>query len=99
MISRLLLQTLSGDKLSVFLFHKVPMQSDPLVPAQVDLARFEHVLDCTLSQLRVLPLEEAIVGLQNRRLPPQLQPLDFHAGMGYDRRHQRLRRPLTPVKN
>ncbi|MCE1250227.1 MAG: polysaccharide deacetylase family protein [Comamonadaceae bacterium] len=80
MISRLLLQTLSGDKMSVFLFHKVPLQSDPLVPAQVDLARFEHVLDCTLSQLRVLPLEEAIVGLQNRRLPRGAACITFDDG-------------------
>ena len=42
MISRLVLQSLSKDKLSVFLFHKVPQQCDPLVPADVSMARFEH---------------------------------------------------------
>ena len=34
--------------------------------------------------------------LQNRRLPPQLQPVDFHAGLGYCGGNHRVR-ALTPV--
>lgn len=45
MISRFVLQSLSKDKLSVFLFHKVPQQCDPLVPADLDMARFEYLLN------------------------------------------------------
>ncbi len=69
MISRFVLQSLSKNKLSVFLFHKVPQQPDPLVPADVSMARFEHLLDRTFSQFTVLPLEEAITRLQAGTLP------------------------------
>lgn len=80
MISRLVLQSLSKDKLSVFLFHKVPQQCDPLVPADVSMARFEHLLDHTFSQLQVLPLEEAITRLQTGRLPRRAACITFDDG-------------------
>ena len=60
MISRLVLQSMSKGKLSVFLFHKVPRQRDPLIPAEVDIARFEHLLDTTFTKLQVLPLGDAL---------------------------------------
>lgn len=80
MISRLVLQSLSKDKLSVFLFHKVPQQCDPLVPADVNMARFEHLLDYTFSQLQVLPLEEAVGRLQAGRLPRRAACITFDDG-------------------
>ena len=80
MISRFVLQSLSKDKLSVFLFHKVPQQCDPLVPADVSMARFEHLLDHTFSQLQVLPLEEAITRLQTGRLPRRAACITFDDG-------------------
>jgi peptidoglycan/xylan/chitin deacetylase (PgdA/CDA1 family) len=80
MISRLVLQSLSKDKLSVFLFHKVPLQCDPLVPHDVSMARFEHLLDHTLSQFNVLPLEDAVKLLQSGRLPRRAACITFDDG-------------------
>lgn len=80
MISRLALQTLSKNKLSVFLFHKVPQQCDPLVPADVNMARFEHLLDHMCSQFHVLPLEDAVNRLQTGRLPRRAACITFDDG-------------------
>lgn len=80
MIFRFLLQSLSKDKLSVFLFHKVPLQFDPLVPHDVSMARFEHLLDHTLSQFNVLPLEDAVKLLQSGRLPRRAACITFDDG-------------------
>ena len=80
MISRFVLKSLSRNKLSVFLFHKVPQRCDRLVPADVDLARFEHVLDQTFSKFNVLPLEEAILRLQAGTLPRGAACITFDDG-------------------
>lgn len=80
MISRLLLQSLSKDKLSVFLFHKVPLQCDPLVPHDVNMARFEHLLDSTFARFNVLPLEDAVKRLQSGRLPRRAACITFDDG-------------------
>lgn len=80
MISRFFLQSLSKEKLSVFLFHKVPPQCDPLVPHDVSMARFEHLLDHTLSQFNVLPLEDAVKRLQSGRLPHRAACITFDDG-------------------
>lgn len=80
MIARLLLHGLSGGKLSVFLFHKVPTECDPLTPEQLDLAGFERLLDSTLSQLQVLPLEDALAALQAGRLPRRAACITFDDG-------------------
>jgi len=79
-ISRIVLQSLSKDKLSVFLFHKVPQHCDPLVPADVKMARFEQLLDHTFSKLQVLPLEEAIGRLQAGTLPRRAACITFDDG-------------------
>jgi len=69
MIAWSLLQALSKDKLSVFLFHKVPLQADPLVPGELSLPVFERVLDQVVSHFQVLPLQEAVARLTSGRLP------------------------------
>lgn len=80
MISRLLLHSFSRDKLSVFLFHKVPQQSDPLVPSDVNMARFEQLLDHIVAKLQVLPLEEAVIRLQAGTLPRRAACITFDDG-------------------
>lgn len=80
MISRLVLQSLSRGKLSVFLFHKVPQRCDPLVPVDVNFARFEQLLDRMCSQLQVLPLEDAVARLQTGRLPRGAACITFDDG-------------------
>lgn len=80
MISRALLHALSKDRLSVFLFHKVPIRPDPLVPSDIDLASFERLLDQVLSRFTVLPLEEAIQRLAQDRLPRCAACITFDDG-------------------
>ena len=80
MISRLVLQSLSRGKLSVFLFHKVPHQPDQLVPTEIDIARFEQLLDSTFSKLHVLPLDEALNHLEAGRMPQGAACITFDDG-------------------
>ena len=80
MIARPLLQLLSKDKLSVFLFHKVPRQANPLMPNEITLSDFERLLEEVVSQFRVLPLEDAVARLQSGRLPRRAACITFDDG-------------------
>ena len=80
MLSKLVLQSISKNKLSVFLFHKVPRQRDQLVPTEVDIARFEQLLDSTFSTLQVLPLDAALARLQAGHLPRRTACITFDDG-------------------
>jgi peptidoglycan/xylan/chitin deacetylase (PgdA/CDA1 family) len=80
MIAQPFLQLLSKDKLSVFLFHKVPPRSDPLLPNDITQARFERVLDQVVSQFQVLPLEDAASRLRSGRLPRRAACITFDDG-------------------
>ena len=53
-----------GARLSVLLFHKVPTLVDPLTTGELDLARFEKILDFLSVNTTVLPLPEAAARLQ-----------------------------------
>lgn len=75
-----LLEILSKDKLSVFLFHKVPAHADPLLRGDITQAGFERVLDQVVSQFRVLPLEDAVSRLQRGRLPRRAACITFDDG-------------------
>lgn len=75
-----MLNALSRNRLSVFLFHKVPLEADPLVPLDLNLPTFQRTLDFVAEHFRVLPLEEAIVGMQNDRLPSNAACITFDDG-------------------
>lgn len=80
MIAWPFLQLLSKDKLSVFLFHKVPKHVHPLMPSDITLPGFERLLDEVLSQFRVLPLEDAVARLQTGQLPRRAACITFDDG-------------------
>lgn len=80
MIASSILQMLSKDKLSVFLFHKVPKQPHALVPGDITLAGFERMLDEVVSRFNVLPLEDAAKRLQGRGLPRRAACITFDDG-------------------
>ncbi|MDP2073788.1 polysaccharide deacetylase family protein [Hydrogenophaga sp.] len=80
MIRRGVLEVLSKDKLSVFLFHKVPPNADPLIPGDITRAGFERILDQVVSQFRVLPLEDAVARLHSGRLPRRAACITFDDG-------------------
>lgn len=70
---------LSQGHLSVFLFHKVPSQVDPLV-SELCLAKFERLLDHTLRSFKVLPLNEAVSRLAAGTLPRMAACITFDDG-------------------
>lgn len=80
MIAWPFLQLLSKDKLSVFLFHKVPQQAHALMPSDITLAGFERLLDEVVSQFCVLPMEDAATRLQTGRLPRRAACITFDDG-------------------
>ncbi|MDO9504985.1 polysaccharide deacetylase family protein [Hydrogenophaga sp.] len=80
MIRSGILGALSKDKLSVFLFHKVPRCADPLIPGDITLTGFERMLDEVVSQFRVLPLEDAVTRLHSGRLPRRAACITFDDG-------------------
>ncbi len=79
-VLREMLQLITRDKLSVFLFHKVPPSLDPLLPNDLDAAKFEAVLDFIRAHFCVLPLGEAVSRLQASRLPRCSAAITFDDG-------------------
>lgn len=69
-----------GGRLSVLLFHKIPTIADPLTSGEMDLARFEHILDFLAQNVNVMPLPEATAALQAGTLPKRAMALTFDDG-------------------
>ncbi|WP_426194731.1 glycosyltransferase [Massilia sp. DWR3-1-1] len=67
-------------RLSVLLFHKVPTQADPLASSELNLARFEQMLDFVGENANVMPLSEANSALQRGILPKRAVALTFDDG-------------------
>lgn len=57
------LRGMARNKLSVFLFHKVPARKDPLIPNDLDLAGFARLMDFIEENFLVLPLCDAVMRL------------------------------------
>jgi glycosyltransferase involved in cell wall biosynthesis/peptidoglycan/xylan/chitin deacetylase (PgdA/CDA1 family) len=67
-------------RLSVLLFHKVPIHADPLASSELNLARFEQILDFVGANANVLPLSEASAALKRGTLPARAVALTFDDG-------------------
>lgn len=80
MLALPLLHTLSKNKLSVFLFHKVPAVPDPLIQHDFDLASFESMLDRINKNFSVLSVNDAVDGLRKGSLPRRTACITFDDG-------------------
>lgn len=74
------LRKLSRNRLSVFLFHKVPQKRDALFPADLDIAGFSDLLDFVQQHFQVLPLSEAVSMLVSGRLMEGAACITFDDG-------------------
>ena len=73
------LKWLTRDRLSVFLFHAVPVRS-PDVPPDLVLQDFERLLDYAQERFHIIPLHDAVQALKANKLPPNAACLTFDDG-------------------
>ena len=67
-------------RLTILLFHKLPLLADPLTPTEPVFAQFEHILDFLKQHATVLPLSEAAGALARGKLPKKAVSITFDDG-------------------
>jgi len=67
-------------RLSVLIFHRVLQSADPLMPDEVDAARFDALCGWLAAWFQVLPLDRAVRLLAEGRLPARALAITFDDG-------------------
>ncbi|MFL6717819.1 MAG: polysaccharide deacetylase family protein, partial [Burkholderiaceae bacterium] len=67
-------------RLTILLFHKLPLFADPLTPTEPVFAQFEHILDYLKEHASVLPLTDAATALARGKLPKKAVAITFDDG-------------------
>ncbi len=72
----------AGDaaRLSIFIFHRVLPEPDPLFPDAVDAKRFDQVVGWIRGWFNILPLDAAVASLKARSLPARAAAITFDDG-------------------
>lgn len=76
-----------GAKLSIAIFHRVHAQPDPLFPDEPDRRRFDELCRWLKTWFQVLPLDEAVLALQEGRLPSRALCITFDDGYADNHDH------------
>lgn len=64
----------------ILIFHRVLKEPDPLLPGEMDRARFDHLIGAIKDVFNILPLGEALDLLDQGALPPASLSITFDDG-------------------
>ena len=74
-------QFLYGETLSIFLFHKVPINRPSITPDEIDLVDFKRLLDYAESSFNIIAYSDAIDRIRsNKSLPKKAACITFDDG-------------------
>src|SRR3954453_19801590 len=84
LLSRLLLTLLSRGgshgRLSILIYHRVPVQPDPLFPDECNARLFDEQIQQLADCFNIIPLSDAVRALDVGRLPPPAACITFDDG-------------------
>lgn len=75
-----LFKVISRGRLTIFMFHKVPVIDDGLIRDEVTVVQFERTVRTLADMFRIVPLEEALRALRAGNLPPRAACITFDDG-------------------
>lgn len=79
-ILRLLSSVGLRNRLSILIYHRVLPQQDPVFPDESDAETFDRQIGQLVACFKILPLDDAIQGLRNGKLPPRAACITFDDG-------------------
>jgi peptidoglycan/xylan/chitin deacetylase (PgdA/CDA1 family) len=79
-VARLAMSAASRDRLSVLIYHRVPVEPDVLLPGEPCAAEFERTMRWLKSVFNVIPLADGVAGVKSGKLPHRALAITFDDG-------------------